>query len=464
MTRRFSFLLVIISLGLWFGTMVKAQARTERLAHLPGMGNPILPGYYADPSLVVHEGRYYLYATLDPWGDATLGCWESTDFQDWTYRELNWPTKQACRSPTSRDAGVWAPSVVRGPDGRFYMYVSVGNEVWAGVAEHPRGPWRNAMGDKPLIPGDFRPGYHMIDAEAFIDDDGQAYLYWGSGWNWVNGKCWAVKLEADMLTFSGAVQDVTPARFFEAPFMVKREGRYHLMYSSGKTPEDTYQVHSAVGDSPFGPFVEEPASPILVTDRAKDVISPGHHAVFVHEGRHYILYHRHSVPFDPKFIGRQICVDELNFDELGRVLAVIPTHTGPSWLPKRSSAREAISASASSEASSAHGAGRVTDDNRATWWRAAAEDKQPWLRLDFTSSERAREVLVHPEYSWRNYRFRVETSNDGETWSVLADHTEAGLRGSPWRWTVGLGVRSLRLVFTGDPHLAPPAVVEARLR
>ena len=105
----------------------------------PRAGNPILPGYYADPSLVQHDGRFYLYATLDPWGDKTLGCWEASDFKNWTYRVLNWPTKDACISPTSGGAAVWAPSVVRAKNGKFYMYVSVGNEVWAGVAEHPLG-------------------------------------------------------------------------------------------------------------------------------------------------------------------------------------------------------------------------------------------------------------------------------------------------------------------------------------
>ena len=65
----------------------------------PSSGNPILPGYYADPSVVTYEGKHYIYATLDPWGDKTLGCWESADFKNWTYRELNWPTKAA---PPSR--------------------------------------------------------------------------------------------------------------------------------------------------------------------------------------------------------------------------------------------------------------------------------------------------------------------------------------------------------------------------
>jgi beta-xylosidase len=59
----------------------------------------------------------------------------------------------------------------------------VGSEVWVGTADHPAGPWRDANGGKPLIPSKFKPGLHMIDAEAFIDTDGQAYIYWGSSWN-----------------------------------------------------------------------------------------------------------------------------------------------------------------------------------------------------------------------------------------------------------------------------------------
>jgi arabinoxylan arabinofuranohydrolase len=68
----------------------------------PHSANPILPGYYADPSVVQEDGKTFIYATLDPWGDKTLGCWESSDFKNWTYRVLNWPTKQDCTSKTSK--------------------------------------------------------------------------------------------------------------------------------------------------------------------------------------------------------------------------------------------------------------------------------------------------------------------------------------------------------------------------
>lgn len=191
-----------------------------------------------------------------------------------------------------------------------------------------------------------------------------------------------MKLAEDMVTFSGEVRGVTSARFFEAPFMVKHGGHYHLMYSSGKTTEDSYQVHHAVGDSPFGPFTEASNSPCLVTDAAKAILSLGHHAVFERDGRHYILYHRHSIPFDPEFIGRQICEDELRFGADGFIEKVNPTHEGPPIIRRSAQTAEGVVLSASSQLAPHHAAGMAADDNHATLWVAAADDARAWLRMD----------------------------------------------------------------------------------
>ncbi len=421
----------------------------------PHSANPILPGYYADPSVVQDDGKTYIYATLDPWGGKTLGCWESSDFKNWTYRVLNWPTKEACTSPKSGSAWVWAPSVIKGKDGRFHMAISVGNEVWVGVADHPLGPWRNALDEqKPLIPFDFKPGFHMIDAEYFIDDDGQAYLYWGSGHGWKNGKCWLVKLKPDMTTFDGEVLDVTPPHYFEAPVMVKRHGKYFLMYSDGKTVEDTYQVHYAVADSPSGPFVEPDNSPILVTDKDANVISPGHHTIVQRDGQDYILYHRHSIPFDRKFIGRQICADPITFTADGRIEKIEPTHQGPEFVQGRAESNAPLVANAtitsSSDANEFTKAAFALDDNYATRWAPAGDAKGAWLQLDLGSAQEIKRQLIRPEYAWKSYRFSIESSSDGETWSTIEDHTKEAVTGSPIISEKPVSARYLRLVFPQD--------------
>jgi hypothetical protein len=227
----------------------------------PASGNPLLPAYAADPSIVQDQGRWYIFATIDPWGGDHVGLWQSTNGRDWSFSQPAWPTKQAATSPTSGDAMVWAPSVVKA-HGRWWMYVSVGSEVWVGSAPSPEGPWADANQGKPLIPGNAMPGYHMIDAEAFIDDDGQAYLAWGSGLHWVNGHCFVAKLAPDMVHLEGPPRDVTPAHYFEAPFLFKAGGRYYLTYSAGNTTADTYQVRYATGPTPMGP------SPRLPTARS----------------------------------------------------------------------------------------------------------------------------------------------------------------------------------------------------
>jgi len=284
--------------------------------------NPIIDGYFADPSIVKHEDNYYIYATIDPWGGDELAVFETSDFVTFTPRHLNWPNKKACTSPTSNESKVWAPSVVKAPDGKFYMYVSVGSEVWAGVSESPLGPWKNLKPDNsPIIPASMYPQYHTIDAECFIDDDRQVYLYWGSGLNWVNGHCFMVKLKADMVTFATGVVDVTPPHYFEAPFMFKKNREYYLMYSEGKAIDPTYKVRYSKGKSPLGPWEEGATSPILETSADSITYGPGHHCVFTVKGQSYIIYHR-IVPQKESYVLRQLCLDSLNFDSKGAIRKV----------------------------------------------------------------------------------------------------------------------------------------------
>jgi beta-xylosidase len=305
MLKRNFFIALIVTAGFMACTRTKSDS----------ISNPLIAGYFADPSIVKVDNTWYIYATIDPWGGNELAVFETTDFQHFERKQINWPTKEACTSSTSGGSMVWAPSVIKALNGKFYMYVSVGSEVWVGMSEHPLGPWKNAKADNsPLIHRDYFEGYHMIDAEAFIDDDGQAYLYWGSGLNWVNGKCFAVKLSTDMVTFTENPVDITPPNFFEAPFMLKENGKYYLMYSDGKAIDETYKIRYSVGDTPFGPWMEGKNSPVLATDKAKNIFGPGHHSVFKENGQHYIIYHRIH-PQDKEYVLRELCLDSLNFDQ-----------------------------------------------------------------------------------------------------------------------------------------------------
>lgn len=310
---------LILSFLLLFSTSFFAQKKTNTI-----LSNPIIDGYFADPSIVKVKDTFYIYATIDPWGSTELAVLVTKDFKKFEQKHLNWPTKLACTSATSGDSMVWAPSVVKTKNGKYFMYVSVGSEVWAGVADNPLGPWKNATADNsPLIKKNLFEGYHMIDAECFIDDNGQIYLYWGSGLNWVNGKCFVVKLKNDGVTFDGAPQDITPPNYFEAPFMLKKNNTYYLMYSDGKATNATYKVRYSTGKTPFGPWKEGVNSPILTTSKDSTTIGPGHHTVFKVKGQDYIFYHR-IFPQKKDYVLRQLCIDSLNFDSKGNIKKVIP--------------------------------------------------------------------------------------------------------------------------------------------
>ena len=314
------------------GVLIFTQCQSTKKAHeetvteekqkVEMISNPFVEGFFADPSVVVEDGVFYVYATVDPWGADSLALFTSTDFKNWTESRLNWPTKEQCQSPTSNDSRVWAPSVIKGLDGKFHMFVSVGSEVYAGISDHPAGPWKNVKEDNsPLIASQKPEGIHTIDAEAFIDDDGRAYLYWGSGWNWENGHLLVVTMNESMTEITSEMQDITPDNYFEAPYMMKKNGRYFMMYSNGKCINETYEVRVSEAETPFGPFTEIATSPVLTTTSDSVTRGPGHHTVMTYGGQDYILYHRINDNTDGLL--RELCIDSLNFDKNGNMRTVI---------------------------------------------------------------------------------------------------------------------------------------------
>jgi beta-xylosidase len=395
-------------------------------------------------------------------GAEFLSCWISDDFRNWTFDTLNWPTKTACTSPLSNENNVWAPSVIRKGDA-FYMYISVGSEVWCGKANHPLGPWENMLGDQPMIPYDTTRFYHVIDAEAFIDDDGKVYLYWGSGWDWINGHCFAAELNDDMASFKSEPVEVTPTHYFEGPLMVKHNGKYYLTYSEGKTIDDTYEVRYAVGNNPLGPFTEAANSPVLKTDKDLEVYGPGHHTVFSYGGKDYILYHRHSLPFVSGTAMRQTCVAELDFDDNNsQIKTVTPNHTQlfPDITNSKIASVKPVDLIVSSEHSSYTRAKNVMDNNYTTRWEAVDDDDHAFITAVFENNTDINRLEIRFEYPWKNYFIKIDASDDGENWNTIADYTTNGISGSPVLIPVNKKCKYIRTIFENRVKEDKPSVWE----
>ena len=132
---------------------------------------------------------------------------------------------------------------------------STGSKLGVAVANSPPGPFTDALG-KALI----STGSGNIDPNVFIDDDGQAYLYWG------NPNLYSVKLNADMISYPGSPTKVnlTTAGFGarsnsdratayeEGPWFYKRGSLYYLVYPADGTPE---KISYTTSSGPLGPWM-----------------------------------------------------------------------------------------------------------------------------------------------------------------------------------------------------------------
>lgn len=219
--------------------------------------NPICQiGFSPDPAplvvgdtLYVYTGKDEMEATPDKFVMRQYRVFTTTDMVNWTHHAPVFDNKQI---GFDGDANA-AQMTLR--DGKYYYYTSqYGVPVLVG--DSPYGPFTNPLGGSNFLikseDTNFSGhGWEDIDPTVFIDDDGQAYLYWG------NNACYAVKLNKDMISYDGEIKvfDINDKEAFgedyeEAPWLTKHDGRYFLIYAA-HVPEATRWSWS---DSPMGPW------------------------------------------------------------------------------------------------------------------------------------------------------------------------------------------------------------------
>ena len=182
--------------------------------------------------------------------------------------------------------------------------------LYVGVCDTPYGPFKNHLkSGGPLINAIYNRA-QPIDAHLFKDDDGSIYLYYG-GWRHMM----VCKMNDTMdgfeampePSFGGIAKEITPDSYVEAPYVMKLDGKYHLMYSTGSWTNGTYCVKAAVSDSPLGEFSYY--ADVLKASELAD--GPGHNSAFCFDGQWYVSYHRRTVgDLNPHH--RRLCIDKLD--------------------------------------------------------------------------------------------------------------------------------------------------------
>ena len=318
--------------------------------------NPFVQTWYtSDPAPMVSGDRLYVYTGHDE---------DKADFfwmQEWrvysTSDMVNWTdhgSPLALESFSWADDRAWASQCIE-RNGKFYWYIcahsklSQGMAIGVAVADSPVGPFRDAIG-KPL----FENGsWDHIDPTVFIDDDGQAWLFWG------NPRVYYLKLNEDMVSYEGEVgllqmteeafgSPVMSERekgkqykdsYVEGPWIMKApaprvplkgkkqkkqatQKAYYLLYAAGGVPE---HIAYSTAPSPTGPWTYAGAiMPLCETGSFTN-----HCGVATFKGHDYFFYHTGKLPGGGGF-GRSVAVEEFRYNDDGSFPTIMPTNEGVS--------------------------------------------------------------------------------------------------------------------------------------
>lgn len=269
--------------------------------------------YTADPAPMVYNDTVFLYTTHDE-DDA-----EGFKMQDWLLYTstdmVNWTDHGVVASLKSfdwvkRDNGAWAEQVVE-RNGKFYMYCPIhGNGIGVLVSDSPYGPFKDPLG-KPLVWQ--KEHWDDIDPTVFIDEDGQAYMYWG------NPNCYYVKLNEDMISYSGDIVKLkeTPEHYQEGPWFYKRNGHYYLAFASTCCPEG---IGYAMSDSPTGPWKTK-GYIMRPTERTRG----NHPGIVDYKGKSYVFglnYDLLKLETNTHYERRSVSVAEMHYNEDGTIQEV----------------------------------------------------------------------------------------------------------------------------------------------
>jgi len=432
------------------------------------IGNPIIPGYFADPTIKKFGDTFYLYATTDgeklASGQPTV--WISKDFINWYNYELDIEVPEGLTN-------CWAPDVVQGTDGNYYYYMGncqFGCNIYGYMSESPMGPWKPINDGKPVIPvGTGKEDLPALDAQFLQDDDGSLYNYFGTWCTSFGGVGWAKVSNKDMSTIesSGLIPISQVPYDFEANFPLKRNGKYILMYSSGDCRLSSYAVHYAWADNPTGLFKYGKNNPILSNNSDGTVDSPGHHSVLKDGDNYYIIYHRHDNPHSTGGMFRQLCADKMVFENDTTIEKIKPTHNGIGLLGKNQVPFKDLAFGTSAKASSSYKLiaesnkfnpsgidyefkpEYVTDNDNGTLWKASSSKFPQSIIVDLGKKVTIRRIMTQFEHSTYFYQYKLEVSADGTSWNVFSDKTANRTSGSPMIDDNSAEARYVRLTITG---------------
>lgn len=287
--------------------------------------NPICPigTYIADPTARVWaDGKLYIYGSTDEsvnyWCSYKHDVLSTTDMKTWTMQTNVISTKGENDAVKETDALLFAPDAMY-RNGLYYLYFCTPDKQYSegvAVSKSPLGPFTNA---KKLN----TDKYNEIDPTVFIDDDGQAYYYWGQ-FTLKGAKMKPNMTELDEATIRDSILNRNEHYFHEGSYIFKRNGIYYLLYAhEGRRDRRPTALGYATSTSPLGPFAYRG---VVIDNFGCDPETWNNHgSIAEYKGKWYVFYHRSS---HASQIMRRACVEPITINADGSIDEVEMTSQG----------------------------------------------------------------------------------------------------------------------------------------
>ena len=385
----------------------------------------------ADPAVVEFRGEYYMFVTR------SMGYWHSTDLQNWDFIT---PEKWYFQ-------GSNAPAAHNYRDSVLYVCGDPSGSMSILYTDNPKkGDWKVT----PAILNDLQ------DPDLFIDDDGSAYMFWGSSNTYpIRGK----KLDRNRRFIGGDTKelfnldpekhgwerfgenhsDTVLGGYIEGPWLTKHNGKYYMQYAAPGTEFNVYADGVYVADHPMGPYTYQKHNPISYKPGGF-INGAGHGSTVRGPGKQYWHFGSMAFPLNMNW-ERRLCMFPTYFDEDGimhcdtrfgdypRYAPTVAARKGEfrGWMLLSYNKPVTVSSVAKD-----HPAFAITDESSKTFWLASSNDDKQWVQIDLQSPGMVHAIQINYNDYKSNmftkvpgiyHRYTIQGSVDGKQWITLVDRS-----------------------------------------
>ena len=385
----------------------------------------------ADPAVVEFRGEFYMFVTR------SLGYWHSRDLQNWTFIKPEKWYFQGCNAPAAHNYKDSVLYVTGDPSGSMSILYT----------DNPK------KGDWKAVPAIL---HDLQDPDLFIDDDGSAFIFWGSSNLYPirgkrldrNKRFLPVSDVVDTLfnkdmakhgweRFGENNSDTVIPGYIEGPWLTKHNGRYYMQYGAPGTEFNVYADGVYIADHPLGPYSYAPNNPISFKPGGF-MNGAGHGSTVLGPQNRYWHFVSMALSYNVNW-ERRLCMFPLYFDKDG--LMYTDTYFGdyPYFGPSepgnagKFSGWMLLSYKKPATASSSlpeHGPELLTDEKVKTFWVADKNNDRQWITIDLQNPATVHAIQInyfdyksnlYGKIDGLRHRYLIETSADGKNWEIAID-------------------------------------------